>query len=436
MRRKKISIVILAFYSKDYIQNCVEAIKKNTHNKYEIILVNNACPQESYKLVQRKADKFINNPTNMGFGFACNQGVNAASNEFVVLLNADTLVQPDWDIPLLKALEDSKVGIAVPKYTNKDNTVQEAGGLVGFRGETFFFGKGYTLDHPEVSFDRNVLYSSAAACMLRKNEFLELGGFSQEYKIAYFEDTDLMFRYYKMGFKIEYCSTSIVEHVTSTVSKEPNMSALIENVSGYNGLVFQDKWAEELSSMPDIANADILPSVVYAARDGLSNHNILIYIEDYSKKTIKRVEELSKKLSTFDPLARLTVLSTTPLDLDNKIENIIIDDIPKFFKDRLGVFNLIVIDENLLNKELHDLLHYYQTASLIAVLKASDSLRDLSDKTTNDFKSIYSKNIELLLTDAESKVSVPQKNIYDVDFIWESIPDNFIDLLKPYGWVN
>ena len=92
------------------------------------------------------------------------------------------------------------VGIAAPVLVDRDGSLQEAGQLVYDDGCTAAMGG------PEVmpgdwgnAFCRDVDYASAACWVVRRDEFLALGGFDERYRPAYFEDVDYAFRVEQSG---------------------------------------------------------------------------------------------------------------------------------------------------------------------------------------------------------------------------------------------
>lgn len=408
-----ISIVIPVYNSQDYIEECVNSLFENTCSKFELILVNNKCPQKSYKIVKRKADKIIKNKTNLGFGEACNQGVEAATNNLIVLLNADTVVHKNWDEPLIECLNDKSVGMASPMYLNKDGSVQEAGGLIGFRGDTVFFGNGKSLDDAEVNFVRNTVYTSAAAVMLRKDDFIKLGKFSSDYKIAYHEDSDLMFRYEKAGMVIRYVPTSKVTHIKSTVKQNNEISDFINTVSIYNGKVLIKKWPLILSAFPSVVNVDIFPHNIYAARD-MSLNNAVFLVENLDDHKVEQINIFFEQFIKLDLYARLTIISKQNYathKLNSQIELLFDTDLREFFKNRMCNLHSIVVEKSICNQEFFDIVNYFQPASKKFILGSSKP----------EFTTIKNNNLHTELLD-----SIEQNNPYEFPQYTPYIIENLI----------
>ena len=73
-----VSIILVNYFTSDYLNNAVKSIKKMVADiNYEIIVVDNSVNGEEYKKVKaiKGIDKVIKNPSNSGFGSGNNLGV-------------------------------------------------------------------------------------------------------------------------------------------------------------------------------------------------------------------------------------------------------------------------------------------------------------------------------------------------------------------------
>ena len=121
-RSPEASLVILCHNDGEYLKGCIASIMRHTDVPYEIILVNNATTDGSEKYLrrlERRANvRVIHNAENRFFAAGNNQGVLAASGRYVILLNADTVVGPQWLSRLIRcAQRDSRIGLVGP-FTN------------------------------------------------------------------------------------------------------------------------------------------------------------------------------------------------------------------------------------------------------------------------------------------------------------------------------
>lgn len=225
----RLSIAIVSFNVKFYVQQCIEAIQNSTFEEIEIIVVDNNSTDGSADFLQGKYDKaifLIRNKSNKGFGTACNQALAIAKGQYILFLNPDTIVDK-------RTLEN------VIAYAEKTNNL----GLLGVRmvneeGQFLAESKRGT-PTPKTSFFRltglNRLFSSSqsaneyyaphlqdhengkvdvisGAFMLGSAKSLrELGGFDQQF-FMYGEDVDLSYRYLQAGYHNHYLGTETIIH--------------------------------------------------------------------------------------------------------------------------------------------------------------------------------------------------------------------------------
>ena len=192
----KLSIIIINFNSDDLIFRCIDSISKSKCNfGLEIIVVNNDINTNIKNIITLYPTiKFIDNRCNRYFGEANNIGVEQAIGKYICFLNADAFVQPDTFQLLISKIESSNEIAAVgPVFLNIDGTIQEAGGEIDSNGFPIRYFRGENLSAVKLD-DRFVGYISAACLILRKKEFIEIGGYDLRYEPAYYEDADLCSR--------------------------------------------------------------------------------------------------------------------------------------------------------------------------------------------------------------------------------------------------
>ncbi|WP_017304928.1 glycosyltransferase family 2 protein [Spirulina subsalsa] len=93
----KVSIIIPAYNTEQYITQCLESALNQTEQNIEIILINDASTDQTLTLVEKYPDsrlKIIKNEVNRGAGYCRNQGIQAAQGEWIVPLDSD-----DWYAP-------------------------------------------------------------------------------------------------------------------------------------------------------------------------------------------------------------------------------------------------------------------------------------------------------------------------------------------------
>lgn len=260
-----VSIVVPLFNQINYTRKLIECFENIQFPfQYELILVNNGSNDETAayldSLDKEKSNIVrIDNPKNLGFAKANNQGVAKARGRYFLFLNNDVEFDRDFVSELLKIIQhDPKVGAVGSKLLYSDNKIQHAGIAIlnhkkfndPLLASNMFVNESKDLDKANISLEYQAV---TAACMLvRKNVFEEAGGFDEEYWNGY-EDVDLCFNIREKGYKIIYQPKSVLIHHESKSGAE-RFNKATENISRLHS-----KWIDKI--IPDFiieANGDMI----------------------------------------------------------------------------------------------------------------------------------------------------------------------------------
>jgi GT2 family glycosyltransferase len=206
--------------------------------KTEIIYVNDACPDKSYVSVLRewegkrnqlrgeKVGKILLHRANAGFGPACHTGAQAALGEYLIFLNADCTVTPNWVEPLYNLIKsDSSIGIVGNLQLKSNGTIDSAGSYwtgSSFEhiGRSVYNGKRTSpilyKDAPaslKVAGERQMV--TGCCFIISKQLYGLVGGFDREYLVGYWGDADLNMKVRTLGYKVFYEPKSKIYHVGS-----------------------------------------------------------------------------------------------------------------------------------------------------------------------------------------------------------------------------
>jgi len=210
----KTSIIILNYNAGMLLENCLASILKTKNNDYEIILVDNASNDQSHLKCKEQFPKItlIENKTNLGFCEGNNVGIRKAKGEFIVFLNPDTEVEPEWLNELHKARETFGDGLYQPKIKDlKDrNRFNTAGNLLTPFGFIFLRGF-YEKDVGQYENIEPISYCSGS-CLFIPHKILDKLGCFDPYLFAYYEDTSLSWKAAMLGIKSYYVPKAIVYH--------------------------------------------------------------------------------------------------------------------------------------------------------------------------------------------------------------------------------
>ena len=220
-----------------WVPRALEGLRRNTTEPYEVILVDNGSVESPPAVRHAGTSSSFETTSNVGFGPASNQGA-ARTEDFLVFLNTDALVEPGWLPPLLERLAEPDVGAVFPAKLNLDRTMQEAGAFVTGEANSYVFGNGEAADHPAFGFTREVDFGSAAAMCMTRACFDAVSGFDPAYRLAYYEDADLCFRLRARGLRLVYEPRSRVLHARSVAAPSSELAAILgPKPRGFSGAV-------------------------------------------------------------------------------------------------------------------------------------------------------------------------------------------------------
>ncbi|MBE6102684.1 MAG: glycosyltransferase family 2 protein [Selenomonas ruminantium] len=197
------SIIILSFNTLNLTRMCLESIRAHTPEEYELILVDNASTDGSPEYLRGQADiRLIENKENMGFPKGCNQGLEIARGDSLLLLNSDTVVTENWLANLKRGLySNGKVGAVSCLSNNVSNGQQIHVPYGGDMEAMQAFAAGFNHSNPAKWEERPHL---VGFCYLFKREVYEaVGGLDERFTPGNFEDNDYSLRIIEKGYNSE-----------------------------------------------------------------------------------------------------------------------------------------------------------------------------------------------------------------------------------------
>jgi len=217
INQKLTSIIILNYNGTNFLKDCIDSIIRETHYPYEIIIVDNNSPDKSGEIFAKKYPdiKFILNENNVGVPEGLNIGIKNSTGNFIVLLNNDLILMPNWLEHFFKAYEQTGDALYHPKSLKfKDPTILDGtGGMINIFGFGFARDKGIKDNHQHEK-QEEVSYASGTCMFVPKKIFDKIGLFDSTF-FAYHEELDLGWRAKIFGFKSYYVPESIIHHYGS-----------------------------------------------------------------------------------------------------------------------------------------------------------------------------------------------------------------------------
>jgi len=202
-----VSIIIVNYNGKTYLEECLSSLEKIDYKNYEIILVDNNSTDTSVEYVKNTYPSITIIKLNRNYGFAepNNIGAKNAKGDYLLFLNNDTTVNPNFISEMVNVLEqDPQIAICQSLLLKPNGEVDSSGDFVDT------LGRAYSSKNKENEV-KKILSARGASMMVRKDSFWDLGGFDKRF-FASFEDVDLGWRAWIWGYKIVLVPNSIVYH--------------------------------------------------------------------------------------------------------------------------------------------------------------------------------------------------------------------------------
>ena len=218
----RVSIIIVTWNALDLLEKCFPSVVATNYPNTEIILADNASTDGSAAWVASEFPSTIvvRHAENGLFCKGNNQAIPHATGDYIVLLNNDVEVTPDWLWPLVREMEDEDVGAVQPKLKQHDQRrlfeyAGAAGGFIDRIGYPFTRGRIFdTMEADDGQYDnaRDVFWATGAALMLRRSALDEVGTLDEQFEM-HMEEIDLCWRLQRAGYRVRVAPDSEVYHI-------------------------------------------------------------------------------------------------------------------------------------------------------------------------------------------------------------------------------
>lgn len=263
-----ISIIIPNKDNIDTLETCVSSILNlSTYKNYEILVVENNSEEDKtfqYYEELKKRDSRIQVITYQGsFNYSKinNFAVQYAKGEHLLFLNNDTqVIAPDWLQEMLGYSQREDVGGVGAKLNYPDDTIQHAGVVVGLGGYAAHAHRNFTRESVgyiyRIILPNNFSACTAACLMMKKSVFLEVGGFTEEFTVAY-NDVDLCLKVRETNRYIVYTPYAELYHYESKTRGDDNADS--EKTKRFNRekALFAKRWHDILEKGDPFYNVNL-----------------------------------------------------------------------------------------------------------------------------------------------------------------------------------
>lgn len=214
------AIVILNYNGRKHLETYLPGVIE--YSPCSIYIIDNASTDDSISFLKDNfpSVKLIINDKNHGFAGGYNLGLQKVNEPYLVLLNSDIKVTPNWLTKPLECLSNDKVAAVQPKILSikQPQFFEHAGASGGFLDRYGFpFCRGRVFDNAEKDLGQyntreEIFWATGACLFIKRNLFFEAGEFDYDF-FAHMEEIDLCWRLKNMGYKIMVEPASTVYHL-------------------------------------------------------------------------------------------------------------------------------------------------------------------------------------------------------------------------------
>lgn len=221
-----VSIIIVNWNGKEVLAECLQSLTNLDYSNWELILIDNGSKDGSEKLVKKyklsyRTFKLVRNITNLGFAVANNQGLNFCHGKYILLLNNDTQVTPNFITVMVEKMESNPlIGVMQPKIylTGQDKLLDNSGTFLTITG--FLQHWGFMQKDCAQYDSEKLIFSAKGACLLTRLDIVkQIGLFDSDFG-SYFEESDFCWRVWLTGYHVIYYPKTHIYHRLGFTSKK------------------------------------------------------------------------------------------------------------------------------------------------------------------------------------------------------------------------
>lgn len=239
-----IAVVVVSYNTREHLRACLASAM--AESPAQLVVVDNASDDGSVEMVQSDFPGVLlwANVQNQGYGAAANQGIHCVQTDYVVVLNADTLLRSGALAALAGYLDQHPdVAVVGPRLTGPDGVPYPScypfptplgvlfeytalGRLARLVGYIPWLRR-HSLRHWPHDCPRQVPWVQGAVLAMRREMFQAVGGFDESF-FMYLEETDLCYRLQARGWKTHFVPSATVAHIGGASTQQYRARMFVE----------------------------------------------------------------------------------------------------------------------------------------------------------------------------------------------------------------
>ena len=241
-----LTAAVITFNSEAYIEECLDSILASGLQASDVLVVDDGSKDTTAEIVAEKFPevRYLASDQNYGHSKACNRAIMATTSDWVVLIDHDTVVHPDWFRELSLALQKhAEAGIVVSRaiFDNDRQTIHSDGGFAHYFGAMIIkngFRKLSEIDSDDAR-DNEIEAAGTTSMAVKREAAIEAGLFDEDFFI-YLNDFEFSIRVRALGHKIFYAPLSIIYHKGGTQDFSYRGRGSYPSTRGY--FIIRNRW--------------------------------------------------------------------------------------------------------------------------------------------------------------------------------------------------
>ena len=232
---KAVAIGIPSLHRPDLTARSIESIQRQALHAEQwkiVVIENEARPESILPDPLPRNTMRIELPTNEGTTNSVNRGMAAVPSPYVLLLNNDVELAPDYLERLVKTLDaDETLGFATGKLlrASEPTRLDGAGDAMLLAGASYRLGH-LDLDRGQFDQPMPLLSACGAAVLYRSKAFLLCGALDADF-FAYLDDLDLALRAHLIGYLGVYVPDAVAYHIGSATFGQALHPRVVEYIT-------------------------------------------------------------------------------------------------------------------------------------------------------------------------------------------------------------
>lgn len=213
MQMPTVSAVIPTWNRADLLRSAIGHLRAQTRPPEQILVIDNGSTDQSGELARSLGACCLELAENRGFAVAVNEGIRLAETDWILILNNDVLLPPEWLETLLNAARESSAGFAVGKLMQADSQGRLDGSWDLVSRGAYAWRCGFErLDGAPWNERRSIALAPMTAALFHRTVFERIGHLETRFE-SYYEDVDFGIRCALAGIRGIYEPRAVATHL-------------------------------------------------------------------------------------------------------------------------------------------------------------------------------------------------------------------------------